>query len=200
VVRTGPRSAIVSTAAPCPPWLKRAWIEQVGPEQIVELYAMTEGVGGTLIRGDEWLTHPGSVGRGTICDVRILDPDGCDLSAGEARGLAEMVLRDPIPAAGSGHDMQLVLLEGNRGLAGRGRGRGGAWNCEPTHGHRGCRCRRDRGAGRRHGLRRRLRADRIGREEEHGQTQKQIGQEPAAEGDAIAEGRWGHGLVPTLFA
>jgi bile acid-coenzyme A ligase len=83
-------AAIVSTAAPCPPWLKRAWFDLAGPEKIYELYSMTEGIGATAIRGDEWLAHPGSVGRTTFSDVRILDAEGNDLPTGQ---VGEIFLR-----------------------------------------------------------------------------------------------------------
>jgi bile acid-coenzyme A ligase len=86
---------IASTAAPCPPWLKRAWFDLVGPEKIYELYSMTEGIGATAIRGDEWLAHPGSVGRTTFSDVRILDAEGNDLPAGQ---VGEIFLRLKGPA------------------------------------------------------------------------------------------------------
>ena len=68
-------NAILHLAAPCPPWLKEAWIEWLGGERIWELYAGTEAQGVTTIRGDEWLAHRGSVGRpseGTMC---VLDED-----------------------------------------------------------------------------------------------------------------------------
>jgi len=54
---------VLHMAAPCPPWLKRAWIDWLGAEKIWEIYAGTEGGGATFIRGDEWLARPGSVGR-----------------------------------------------------------------------------------------------------------------------------------------
>ena len=47
----------------CPAWLKRAWIDWIGPTRVYELYAGTEGQAMTWIRGDQWLQHPGSVGR-----------------------------------------------------------------------------------------------------------------------------------------
>ena len=50
-------------AAPCPPWLKQAWIDWLGGERILELYGGTEAQAITFITGDEWLAHPGSVGR-----------------------------------------------------------------------------------------------------------------------------------------
>ena len=38
-------------AEPCPPWLKEAWIEWLGPERIFELYAGTEAQAATVITG-----------------------------------------------------------------------------------------------------------------------------------------------------
>ena len=43
--------------------MKRKWIEILGPERVWEGYGSTENHGSTVIRGDEWLQHPGSVGR-----------------------------------------------------------------------------------------------------------------------------------------
>jgi bile acid-coenzyme A ligase len=40
------------------------------------LYAGTENTGVTIVTGDEWLAHPGTVGRAALGSaVRILDPD-----------------------------------------------------------------------------------------------------------------------------
>jgi bile acid-coenzyme A ligase len=74
---------VVHTAAPCPDWLKQAWIDWLGPKKIWETYSGTENIAGTAIRGDEWLAHRGSVGRVKHGRVRILDADGNDLPAGE---------------------------------------------------------------------------------------------------------------------
>jgi bile acid-coenzyme A ligase len=71
-------------AAPCPAWLKEAFIDWLGPEVIWELYGGTEGQGSTTIRGDEWLLHKGSVGKpGAHCEMKIVGEDGSDLPAGE---------------------------------------------------------------------------------------------------------------------
>ncbi|MFW6074361.1 MAG: AMP-binding protein, partial [Chloroflexota bacterium] len=67
--------AIQSSAALCPPWLKRAWIDLIGSEKVWEVYGSSEGIGATIIRGDEWLEHPGSVGRPSHCELKILDED-----------------------------------------------------------------------------------------------------------------------------
>jgi bile acid-coenzyme A ligase len=70
-------------AEPCPPWLKDAWIEWLGPDRIWELYAGTEGQAATIITGTEWLEHRGSVGRPAEGSVLITDEDGHELPAGE---------------------------------------------------------------------------------------------------------------------
>ncbi len=61
-------------AAPCPEWLKQGWIDWVGAEHVYELYAGTEAQAVTIIRGDEWLLHRGSVGRVSTGEMRVLDP------------------------------------------------------------------------------------------------------------------------------
>ncbi|MEV4758391.1 AMP-binding protein [Micromonospora sp. NPDC049559] len=70
-------------AGPCPEEVKRRWLALIGPERVYEDYASQERVGSVLIRGDEWLAHPGSVGRPTDCEIRILDEDGKELPVGE---------------------------------------------------------------------------------------------------------------------
>jgi bile acid-coenzyme A ligase len=62
-------------AAPCPPWLKESWIQWLGGEKILELYAGTEAQAVTVIRGDEWLARRGSVGRCINGEIKIIDPD-----------------------------------------------------------------------------------------------------------------------------
>lgn len=70
-------------AAPCPPWLKKQWIDLLGPEHINELYGATEAVGATAITGTDWLRHEGSVGRPLNCDLRILDDEQREVPVGE---------------------------------------------------------------------------------------------------------------------
>jgi bile acid-coenzyme A ligase len=82
--------AVASAGAPCPPWLKRFWIDLIGARRLTELYGATEAVGFTIIRGDEWLAHPGSVGRPFSAELRILDDAGRDLPPGE---VGEVFLR-----------------------------------------------------------------------------------------------------------
>lgn len=76
--------SVFHTAAPCPAWVKRGWIDLIGGERVFELYGATEAVGICTIRGDEWLAHPGSVGRPTAdSELRILDEEGQELPPGE---------------------------------------------------------------------------------------------------------------------
>lgn len=74
---------VIHTAAPIPAWLKRAWIDWLGPERIVEVYGGTEGVGITAITGSEWLERPGSVGRPVGCSIQVIDKDGTVLGPGK---------------------------------------------------------------------------------------------------------------------
>jgi bile acid-coenzyme A ligase len=83
-------------AAPCPPWLKEAWIEWLGPEVIMELYGGTEGQAVTFITGEEWLSHRGSVGKVGIGEMRAVDGEGRTLPPGE---IGEIYMRRPADAA-----------------------------------------------------------------------------------------------------
>jgi bile acid-coenzyme A ligase len=70
-------------AEPCPEWLKVVWIDWLGPDRIVELYAGTEAQAATIITGVEWLAHRGSVGRPAAGEIMICDADGNPLPPGE---------------------------------------------------------------------------------------------------------------------
>ena len=76
-------NAVLHMAAPCPRWLKKVWIDWLGAETILELYAGTEGQSVTFLDGAEWLAHPGSVGRPLVGELQIRDADGAVLPAGE---------------------------------------------------------------------------------------------------------------------
>lgn len=74
---------VMHMAAPCPPWLKRAWIDWLGPERVWELYAATEVQAVTVLTGSEWLSHPGSVGRPVVGEMQVRDPAGASVPPGE---------------------------------------------------------------------------------------------------------------------
>jgi long-chain acyl-CoA synthetase len=71
----------VHAAAPCPVDVKRQMLEWWGPI-IHEYYAGTEDIGSTWITAQEWLAHPGSVGR-PVNPAHIVDPDGQELGPGQ---------------------------------------------------------------------------------------------------------------------
>lgn len=78
--RLGPDLSSLRTvwhlAEPCPPWLKQEWIDWLGADTIMELYAGTEAQVATVISGREWLEHRGSVGRPLGGEITVLDADG----------------------------------------------------------------------------------------------------------------------------
>ncbi|MGB3355658.1 MAG: AMP-binding protein [Mycobacterium sp.] len=70
-------------AAPCPPAVKLAWIEILGPSAVWELYGGTELQALTFISGDQWLAHPGSVGTVVAGEMKVLDDDGNECPPGQ---------------------------------------------------------------------------------------------------------------------
>jgi bile acid-coenzyme A ligase len=68
--------------APCPPVIKLAWIDILGPEKVWELYGGTELQALTFISGDQYLTHPGSVGVVVAGEMKVLDDDGHECAPG----------------------------------------------------------------------------------------------------------------------
>jgi bile acid-coenzyme A ligase len=84
---------ITQGAAPMPPSLVHRWAGLIGAEKIFMAYGMTEGIGITAVRGDDWMSHPGTVGKGMRgTEVRILDRDLHDLAAGQ---VGDIYLRSP---------------------------------------------------------------------------------------------------------
>jgi len=119
VARPGPESfeslrAVLHTAARCDADTKRGWIDLLGPERVFELYGATEGIGVTLARGDEWLARPGTVGRGVLTQLRVLDDDGRPV-APDAVGTVFM--RTPQRVGRSGYVNDQVLRTTPDGFA-----------------------------------------------------------------------------------
>jgi fatty-acyl-CoA synthase len=71
----------IHAAAPCPVEVKRQMIDWWGPI-IHEYYGATDGMGDLRTTSEEWLAHPGSVGKGRGI-VRICDGQGNPLPPGE---------------------------------------------------------------------------------------------------------------------
>jgi long-chain acyl-CoA synthetase len=75
---------IVHAAAPCPPDVKRAMIEWLGPI-VVEYYGGTETGPVVFCTSEEWLAHPGTVGRPLEqAVVKVLDAEGNEIATGES--------------------------------------------------------------------------------------------------------------------
>jgi acyl-CoA synthetase (AMP-forming)/AMP-acid ligase II len=72
----------VHAAAPCPVEVKRRMFEWWGPI-IHEYYGGSEGNGFCAVGPEDWLTHPGTVGKPLVGTVHVLDEDGEEVPAGE---------------------------------------------------------------------------------------------------------------------
>jgi long-chain acyl-CoA synthetase len=76
--------SVVHAAAPCSPDVKRKMIDWWGPI-IVEYYGGSESGCIVFCTSEEWLAHPGTVGRALPgCDVKIYREDGTEADVGES--------------------------------------------------------------------------------------------------------------------
>ena len=72
----------IHAAAPCPPAVKRQMFDWWGPI-LYEYYGGTELNGFTHCGPEEWLAHPGTVGRAILGTIHICAEDGRELPNGE---------------------------------------------------------------------------------------------------------------------
>jgi long-chain acyl-CoA synthetase len=87
---------LIHGAAPCPPEVKKAMIDWLGPI-IHEYYAGSEGGAGFLISSQEWLAKPGTVGKLPTPDsVKLIDEEGGEISE---RGKPGMIYFQVSPIA-----------------------------------------------------------------------------------------------------
>jgi long-chain acyl-CoA synthetase len=99
---------VVHNAAPCPPDVKRRMIEWWGPV-IWELYGGTESGPATACSSDEWLAHPGTVGRAVEgSTIKILDDRGAELPSGE---VGEVYVRSATNSEFTYHGRELERAE-----------------------------------------------------------------------------------------
>jgi bile acid-coenzyme A ligase len=81
-------------AAPMPPYLVHRWAGLVGPDRLIMAYGMSEGLGITAIRADEWMEHEGSVGRpARDTGVRVADTEGNHAPLGQ---IGEIYMRSAL--------------------------------------------------------------------------------------------------------
>jgi len=72
----------IHAAAPCPVPIKAAMIDWWGPI-IQEYYAGSEGIGMSLVKSEDWLAKPGTVGRMIYGKAHVCGPEGEELPPGE---------------------------------------------------------------------------------------------------------------------
>jgi long-chain acyl-CoA synthetase len=73
---------VVHAAAPCPVDIKKQMIDWWGPV-VDEYYSSSEGAGVTYITAEDWLAHPGSVGKPLVGQAHVLDENGNELPPGQ---------------------------------------------------------------------------------------------------------------------
>ena len=73
---------VVHAAAPCPVEVKQACLDWLGPI-VHEFYSGSEGAGLCYIGPEDWLAHPGSVGKSMTGAIHIVGDDGDELPVGE---------------------------------------------------------------------------------------------------------------------
>ncbi len=73
---------VIHAAAPCPVDVKQRFLDWVGPI-VHEYYSGSEGSGFCYIGPEDWLAHPGSVGRSMTGAIHIVGPDGDEVPVGD---------------------------------------------------------------------------------------------------------------------
>jgi long-chain acyl-CoA synthetase len=112
---------VLHTGAFCPPEVKRAMIEWFGPV-IAEVYGSTEVGPVSLVNSEEWLSHPGTVGR-PLPDttVRVLNDAGEPCATGEIGNICARNANIPnfsyvnLPSARGELDRDGLLATGDLG-------------------------------------------------------------------------------------
>lgn len=102
---------IILGAGATPDWAIRELIALTSPETVKLGYGMSESIAASFLRGDEWLAHPGSVGKPIGVETLVADEVGKPLPAGE---VGELFFR-PI---GGGEAFRYVGDARPRGLPG----------------------------------------------------------------------------------
>lgn len=99
-------------AAPCPAWAKEGFIDKLGGETVLELWAATESNGLTIIDGCEWQTHRGSVGKGIGTEILIVDDGRQPLPPGEVGEIFTRMAGAPPPCEYRGSSPLEDILDG----------------------------------------------------------------------------------------
>lgn len=81
-IDVGSMKCAVHAAAPCPIDVKQAMLDWWGPV-VYEYYAGSEGGGFVCVGPEEWLAHPGTVGKALMGIIHIVGEDGEEVGPGE---------------------------------------------------------------------------------------------------------------------
>ncbi|KAA1251278.1 acyl-CoA synthetase [Mycobacterium simiae] len=106
---------VIHAAAPCPVQIKKQMMDWWGPI-VDEYYASSEAIGSTLITAEDWLAHPGSVGKPMGGAVHIVGADGAELLPGQAGeiyfegGFSFEYLNDPSKTTAAQHKKGWVTV------------------------------------------------------------------------------------------
>jgi bile acid-coenzyme A ligase len=74
---------IILGAGATPDWAIRELIDLTRPEAVRLGYGMSESLAASFLRGDEWLEHPGSVGKVINAETLVVGENGKPLPSGE---------------------------------------------------------------------------------------------------------------------
>lgn len=75
--------AVTLGAGAAPDSVIRGLIDLIGADKLRIGYGMSEGIATVLITGNEWLKHPGSVGKPADVETRVVDEQDQPLPAGQ---------------------------------------------------------------------------------------------------------------------
>jgi bile acid-coenzyme A ligase len=74
--------AIATGGAMTPAWLKEFWVDWLGGDRLLEFYSATESQAIVTADGNEWMSHPGTVGTVKVGELEVRDPEGTVVADG----------------------------------------------------------------------------------------------------------------------
>jgi bile acid-coenzyme A ligase len=85
---------VIYGGAKIPEWVVDRWLELIEPRVFTPVYGSSERFGFTMMTGEEWAEHRGSVGRAGDVELSIRDEHGTELPTGE---IGEIFMRQLEP-------------------------------------------------------------------------------------------------------
>ncbi|MHB8509399.1 MAG: AMP-binding protein [Candidatus Dormibacteria bacterium] len=94
---------------PCPPSVKKEWIELLGPRRVREAFGGSEAAGNTFVSGEEWVARPGTVGRPIAgWELGVFDSQGVPAAPGEVGAIAMRPADGTAPFHYLGADVEVL--------------------------------------------------------------------------------------------